>query len=116
VQHDQAGNRLGTIGCAAPAVDWGVTAGFGAPAPSVLCPNGVDTVEKSKIERLQKSRESRFLIVSTTASLCRTGTEVSVIAFVGIDVVPPRGGAWDALAVLKILFVTRKRLFQQYRS
>jgi hypothetical protein len=39
-QHDQSGNRVGTIGCAAPAVDQGVTAGFGPPAHRIYVRDG----------------------------------------------------------------------------
>src|SRR5258708_33380774 len=42
-------------------------------------------LKKSKVERLRKSREDRVLVLQASVGQLRR----SVIAFVGIDVVPP---------------------------
>src|SRR5260221_2808432 len=43
---------------------------------AVQCRSWVDAVEKSKTERLRKSREDQFFVVSAAASHCRACTKV----------------------------------------
>src|SRR5258705_13901829 len=73
-----------------------------------------DTVAKSKIERRRKSRESRCLDVSTAAMLARPDTKVRG-RFCVKRCGPSRRRVRTASAVLKNLFASQKRLFQQYR-
>jgi|GEM_PF-4148991 len=56
--------------------------------------------KKSKIERLRKSREDQFFVVSAAASLCRACTRVCD-RFCVIRYGPSRCHAWDAPAALK---------------
>ena len=56
--------------------------------------------KKSKIERLRKSREDQFFVVSAAASLCRACTKVCD-RFCVIRCGPSRCHAWDAPAALK---------------
>src|SRR5882757_6329554 len=56
--------------------------------------------KKSKIERLRKSREDQFFVVSAAASLCRACTKVCDRSCV-IRCGPSRCPAWDAPAALK---------------
>jgi len=64
--------------------------------------NGPMLSKKSKIDRLPKSRESRFLAASAAASLCRTGTKRCGRLLVNRRV-PSHRRASDAQAVLKNL-------------
>src|ERR1700676_759372 len=57
-------------------------------------------LKKSKIERLRKSRESRLLVVSAAARLCRTDTRV-YDHFCGNRCGPSHCRARDAPAALK---------------
>src|SRR6266403_5176084 len=56
--------------------------------------------KKSKIERLRKSREDQFFVVSAAASLCRACTKVCDRSCV-IRCGPSPCHAWDAPAALK---------------
>jgi hypothetical protein len=67
--------------------------------------------KKSKIERLRKSREDQFFVVSAAASLCTACTKVCDRSCV-IRCGPSRCLAWEAPAALKN-FV--RQLFRQHR-
>jgi hypothetical protein len=67
-------------------------------------------LQKSKIERYQKSRESGFLDASTAASPIRR----FVVVFVRNNEVPHIATHETHQRPWKISFVTQKRLLQQY--
>src|ERR1700686_5376559 len=76
-------------------------------------PLWVDTVEKVENRVAPKiSRKSVFGCLRR----CKALYDRSTIAFVGIDVVPHIAARETRQRRRKILFVTQKRLFQQYRS
>src|SRR3984893_5175189 len=71
-------------------------------------------LQKSKIERLRKSRESRFL--ETLAAAILSGPiRRSVVVLVGSDVVPHVSAREAHQRSLKFSCFARKRLLQQYR-
>src|SRR5258708_5733633 len=72
-------------------------------------------LKKSKIQRLRKSREGWFFVVSAAASVCRTGTR-TYGRFCVNRCGPSHRRARDASAVLKNFVRQPKRFFQQYRS
>jgi len=82
-------------------------------AAQSACPFVPILLQKSKIERRRKSRESRCLDVSTAAMLARPDTKVRR-RFCVKRCGPSRRRVRTASAVLKILFISQKRLFQQY--
>ena len=67
-------------------------------------------LKKSKIQRLRKSREGRFFVVSGAASLCRTGTR-TYGCFCVNRCGPSHRRAWDAPAALKKFVRQPKRTF-----
>jgi hypothetical protein len=73
-----------------------------------------DTVEKSKIEELRKSREGRLFDVFVAARPVGSIWQ-PMVDLVRNDVVPLRRRVQNAPADLKNFSVSQKRLFQHYR-
>src|ERR1700688_51103 len=71
-----------------------------APRFEARVRSGSILLKKSKIERLRKSREGRFLIASAAANLCRTRTKVCH-RLCANRCGPSRCRAWDAPAGLR---------------
>jgi hypothetical protein len=67
-------------------------------------------LQKSKIEQLQKSRESRFLDISAAAMPCSADTKVRGLFWVN-QCGPSRRPARNASAALKIFAVQPKKTF-----
>src|ERR1700687_3650743 len=80
--------------------------------PNVTAPHldSTDTVEKSKIESLRKSREGRSLVVSAAESLCKTVTNVHDRFCVNRRG-PSRRHLRDAPAVLKTFIRRPEKTF-----
>jgi hypothetical protein len=96
------------------------------PRGTPVLPSGADVVslpqhvglvaillKKSKVERVRKSREDRFLVLPTAVILRGTATKVCD-RFCGNRYGPSRRRAWDVSARLKISLGSRKGIFQQY--
>src|SRR5580692_6509389 len=71
-------------------------------------------LQKSKIERLRKSREGRFLDVSTAAKVCRADTKVRG-RFCVRRCGPSRRRVRNASAAIRNFVRHPKGLFQHYR-
>src|ERR1700730_17590910 len=107
---------------------WGKCGSTRAYRPSPLCTQEADIakhgrqvrkvpilLQKSKIERLRKSRESRFL--ETLAAAILSGPiRRSVVVLVGSDVVPHVSAREAHQRSLKFSCFARKRLLQQYQG